>query len=100
MENTSIKLNDTNSFDIDGFSRNTTVQDGKLISNAYVTLKNPGSTVIETLRSIALQPITEIALIHNEETIYSLTELTARITSIDESLNDDGKIRCTFYIYF
>ena len=100
MENTCIKLNSHYTLNIDGFSRNTSVQDGKLVSNAYVTLKNPQTEDIETLRGLALYPITELELDYNETAIYSQTELTAKITSIDESLTDEGKMRCAFYIYF
>ena len=100
MENTSIKLNNNYTFAIDSFSRNTLVQDGKLVSNAYVTLKDPVTTDIETLRGIALYAITSLKLIHEEEEIYELSDLDAHITSIDESLSDDGKIRVSFYMYF
>ena len=65
-----------------------------------MTLKNPQTADIETLRGLALYPITKLELDYNETAIYSLSELTAKITSIDESLTDEGKMRCAFYIYF
>lgn len=99
MENTTIKLNDNYSFAIDGFSRNTNVQDGKLVSSTYVVLKDPDSEDLETLRGLALYPITELALLVGETKIYSQQEMEGRITSIDESLGDDGKMRTTFYLY-
>ena len=100
MENTSIKLNNNYTFAIDSFSRNTSVQDGKLVSNAYVIMKNPVTEDIETLRGLALYAITSLKLIYEEEEIYELSDLDAHITSIDESLGDDGRIRVSFYMYF
>lgn len=100
MENTVIKLNNNYTFAINSFSRNTSVQDGKLVSSAYVTLKDPVTTDIETLRGIALYAITSLKLIYKEEEIYELSDLDAHITSIDESLGDDGTIRVNFYVYF
>lgn len=99
MENTVIKLNGHYTFNINGFSRNTSVQDGKLVSNAYVTLKEPDAEDLNTLRGLALYPITEMQLLVSDVEIYSQDQMAGRITSIDESLGEDGKIRTTFYIY-
>ena len=100
MENTMIKLNKTHSFDISSFSRNTIVQDGKLVSNAYIVLKDPDSETIGNLRVLALDTITDLELTSDAKTIFSEEELTAKITSIEESLVDEGKMRVSFYINF
>lgn len=99
MENTVIKLNDHYTFDINSFSRNTSVQDGKLVSAAYITLKDPDNEDLNTLRGIAMYPITEIQILFNETDIYHQQNMEGRITSIDESLTEEGKMRTTFYIY-
>lgn len=100
MENTFIKLNNNEPLAIDSFSRNTTVQDGKLVSNAYTVLKTPTSSEIEALRAMALETIESMKLIHDGTEIYGKSELDAKITSIDEYLNEDGTIRVSFYMYF
>lgn len=100
MKNTMIKLNKTHSFDINGFSRNTSVQDGKLVSSAYIVLKDPDAETIGDLRSLALDTITDLELTVDAKTVLSEEELTARITSIEESLGDDGNMRVSCYIYF
>ena len=100
MENTMIKLNKTHSFDINSFSRNTSVQDGKLVSSAYIVLKDPDTLDISDLRGLALDTITDLELTVDAKTVLSEEELTARITSIEESLGDDGKMRVSCYIYF
>ena len=100
MNNTTITLNSTHEFDINGFSRNTNVQDGKLVSNAYVVLKDPTAHKISDLRALALYTITDLKLTVDSEDIYVLNNLEAKIASIDESLGDDGKMRTNFYIYF
>lgn len=100
MNNTKIKLNGTYEFDIDGFSRNTNVQDGKLVSSAYVLLKDPSADIIHELRSLALYTITSYSLLVNAQTVAVEEDLSAKITSIEESLQEDGKMRVSFYLYF
>lgn len=98
MNNTKIILNENYDFDIDGFSRNTSVQDGKLVSTAYVALKDPTAADIEELRGLALYTITSMKLTVGGEDVYDMFDLEAKITSIDESLSEDGKIRTNFYV--
>ncbi len=100
MKDTTLKLNLTNDFEISGFSRNTVVQDGKLVSSSYVTLKDPASSDIARLRGIALEPVTDLSLVSEGRTIYELSNQEAQITSIDEALNDDGTMRVSFYIRY
>lgn len=100
MKETTLKLNLTNDFEISGFSRNTVVQDGKLVSSSYVTLKGPASSDIARLRGIAPETLTDLSLVSEGKTIYELSDLEAQITSIDEALNDDGTMRVSFYIRY
>lgn len=100
MKETTLKLNLTNDFEISGFSRNTVVQDGKLVSSSYVTLKDPASSDIARLRGIAPETVTDLSLVSEGKTIYELNDQEAQITSIDEALNDDGTMRVSFYIRY
>lgn len=93
-----IVLNDNYTFEIDGFSRNSNVQDGKLVSSAYVTLKDPTDAVNEELRGLALYTITDLKLKADDTMVYHLDDLDAQITSIDESFGEDGKMRTNFHI--
>lgn len=93
-----IKLNDNYQYEFTGFSRNTTPQDGKLVSRVYVTLKDPTSAEVEELRSLSLFTITGIDILVDEEVIYNLTNLEGKIASIDESVSDVGKLTCNLYI--
>ena len=93
-----IKLNDNYQYEFTGFSRNTTPQDGKLISRIYVTLKDPTSAEVEEIRGLALFTISSIEIRVDEELVYDLSSIEGKIASIDESVNDMGKLTCTLYI--
>lgn len=93
-----IELNGNYEFEFNGFSRNTNVQDGKLVSNAYVTLKDPTAAKIEELRGLALYTITSLRLLVDGSEIYALDGLTAKISSIDESVSEIGTLTCSLYI--
>lgn len=93
-----IKLNDNYQYEIVSFSRNTTPQDGQLISRAYVTLKDPTSAEVEEVRGLALFAISSIKILVDEDLVYDLSDLDGKITSIDESINDMGKLTCNLYI--
>ena len=93
-----IELNGNYTFEFNGFSRNTTVQDGKLVSNAYVTLKDPTAAQIDELRGLALYTITGLRLLVDGDPIYALTNLEAKITSLDESVSEYGTMTCSMYM--
>lgn len=91
-----IILNGTHEFPIASFSRNTYVQESRLVSNAYTTLLSPTTAQIEELRSLAAYTVSGLAIDVNGDVIYRLQEIEARINSIDESLGDDGVMRVSF----
>ena len=100
MVTRTIVLNTNHEYEINGFSRNTNVQDGKLVSSAYVVLKDPTASDIEDLRGLALYTITNLKLTADGEDVYAMDNLQARITSIDESMDEEGRMRTNFYIAF
>lgn len=89
-----------NDFSITGFSRSTMIQDGKLVSNAYVGLKDPAAADVESLRALAAYTITALTITADNEPVYELEQLTAKITSIEESIGDEGMMRVYFNIAF
>lgn len=74
-------------FTLVNFSRNTSFTNG-MRSIAYFDLENTTNTVA-TLQSIGLTSVTNITIKHDNEVIYNLPNLSAQITSINESLVDD-----------
>ena len=93
-------LNENYEFLIQSFSRNTYNQDGRLVSSVYVSLANPTSQVLERLRSLAMYTIEDLAINVDDESVYQLDNIEARINSIEESLGDDGVMRTSFTMTF
>ena len=100
MKTLKLILNTTHEFVIAGFSRSTTIQDGRPVSNAYVSLKEPVAADVESLRALAAYTITALTITADSEPVYELEELTAKITSIEESIGDEGLMRVFFNILF
>ena len=80
-----IKLNNLE-VEVESYNKNTYLNDGNVMSNAYCTLKTNDTT---TLNAMMLEAITSIEIEHDGIVIYSLSNLNARIESITESLADD-----------
>lgn len=91
-----IILNGIHEFVIASFSRNTFIQENRLISNIHVSLLSPTSVSIEELRAMAANVVSSLVIDVNGETVYQLQEIEARINSIDESLSDEGVMRASF----
>lgn len=100
MKTLKLILNKTHEFVIAGFSRSTTIQDGHPVSNAYVSLKEPSAADVESLRGLASYTITDLTITADDEPVYELEELAAKITSIEESIGDEGLMRVFFNILF
>lgn len=100
MKELKLILNGNHEFSITGFSRSSMIQDGKLVSNAYVGLKDPASADVESLRALATYTITTLTITADNEPVYELEELAAKITSIEESIGDEGMMRVYFNIAF
>ena len=93
-------LNENYEFIIQSFNRNTYNQDGRLVSTIYVTLANPTSQILEQLRALAMYTIEDLMIKVDDETVYQLQDIEARINSIEESLGDDGVMRTSFTMTF
>lgn len=87
--NTVIFNNDTeHALELNSYNRNTTFNDEQINSTAYITLRANSSTM-EYLSSFTQTNITSIILTHDNDIVYQLNNISARITSIDEYLNND-----------
>lgn len=93
-------LNENYEFIIQSFNRNTYNQDGRLVSTIYVALANPTSQILEQLRALAMYTIEDLVIKVDDETVYQLQDIEARINSIEESLGDDGVMRTSFTMTF
>ena len=93
-------LNENYEFIIQSFNRNTYNQDGRLVSTVYVVLANPTSQILEQLRALAMYTIEDLTIKVDDETVYQLQDIEARINSIEESLGDDGVMRTSFNMTF
>jgi len=100
MKALKIFLNTNYEFNISGFSRSTSIQDGRTVSNAYIGLKDPTYQEIEQLRGLAAYSIATLVITADNEEIYRQEGLTARITSIEESVGDEGQMRTYCNITF
>jgi hypothetical protein len=79
----------TNAFEIRSYSRNTSFEDGSM--NSYIYINMSGSVDLSPLNEIGMNGVTSIALLNdNNETFYNLNNINGRITSIDETLEDNS----------
>lgn len=93
-------LNENYEFVIQSFNRNTYNQDGRLVSTIYVVLANPTSQILEQLRALAMYTIEDLVINVDDDSVYELHNIDARINSIEESLGDDGVMRTSFTMTF
>jgi len=80
-----IKFNNT-SFEVESYNKNTYFTGESVSSNASCTIKTNDMT---TVNALAEDPITSITITHDEEVIYTLTNINAKIDSINEYLSGD-----------
>ena len=80
-----IKFNDT-SFEVESYNKNTYFNGETVNSNANCTIKANDMAVVNAL---AEDPITSIEIRHDGEVIYTLTNINAKVESINEYLNGD-----------
>lgn len=80
-----IKLNNSE-FEITGFNRNTYFQDGTVSSTAICDIRLSDISVLQALAAVT---ITSLQIKHNNDIIYNLADISARITNIGEYLNTD-----------
>ena len=79
-------LNDV-SFPVAYFSRQTHFDGQALSSNAYINLTAPFDA--QAIIALGQETITSLIIKHDNETIYELNDIEARIVSFDENLNEN-----------
>jgi len=77
--------NENEAVEISGFNRNTSFSEDNTISNAYVNAI--GGVAI--LQKYGIETINSIKIYNDEEVIYELDNLNAKISNIDEYLNNE-----------
>ena len=90
-------LNDSTRIPINGYSRNISIVDGNIQSNASFSCT--GSGIIETLISMAALPITSIEVQDDGGRIYILTNQNAKLTNLNESIYE-GQVNVSGQINF
>ena len=83
-----IIFNGEHTYELNSFNRDTTfnVTDNTMTSNAYMNLRGTDAN----LEALGRSSITSLEIKVNNETIYDLDEITAHITSLNETLIGDS----------
>jgi len=76
-----IIFNDTASFEVESYNKNTYFNGESITSNANCSVKISNMTALNTL---AEDTITSIEIDHDNESIYELANISAKIESINE----------------
>ena len=85
---TKLYLNTNSEFTITGFSRYTNVQDDKVYSNANVYF--PDTSEYSELEPFMETEITDIKIKVDGTEVYHLSDISAVVTAINESLDVDA----------
>ena len=80
-----IKFNNT-SFEVESYNKNTSFMGETISSSASCTITTNN---IELLNTLAQDSITSIQIMHNNDLIYNLADIDAKIDNISEYLNGD-----------
>ena len=86
-------------FDFDGYSRNTYFNDNTISSTGYIG-NIQGANAANALAELGEDTITSISIKVDEDIIYNLTDIDARITSIDESFNGVDRVNTNINLQF
>lgn len=84
---TQMILNNLVTFPIRGYNRYTSINDGKVYSNASIGVAT--TDVYDDLTDLCNDVITTLSIDADGKTIYSLTNQNGKITGISESLDGD-----------
>lgn len=82
---TTIKLNNTE-FEVESYNKNTYFTGENIMSNANCSIKVVDMNTLNALVPVA---ITSIQIKYDNNIIYNLTDVNAKIDSINEYLNGD-----------
>lgn len=86
---TKILLNNKE-LEVISFNRNTSTTENGIFGNAFISLV-PGGMNATIIHQLIKEPnITSLVLIKDDEVIYNAGEINATITSINETLTEDG----------
>ena len=92
-----IKFNN-HTYEVLSFNKNTYFNDDSIYSNASCQLKTADFT---SLYDLAEEIIETLQIYHNDELIYNLSNLSGRLSSIDEYLAEDKinvTLNCSFSV--
>jgi len=81
-------FNESLEFEFGDYSRNTYFGGETISSDGYVN-NIQGANIAAELEDFANEPITSIQIKKDNEVIYNLTDIDARLTSINEGYNGD-----------
>lgn len=81
-----IVFNNEATFGVESFNKNTSFEGSSMTSTGYASLN---TSELDDLTEVAQGTITSIKILHDEEVIYNSTNLSAKITSINEYLSGD-----------
>lgn len=93
-----IILNSTE-FDFDGYNRNTYFSDDSINSTAYISNLRC-QDLANVLTTLTEEPITSIEIEVDDEPIYTLSNINARVSSMDESFNGVDKVNTNLNLQF
>lgn len=80
-----IKFNNTE-YEVESYSKNTSFSGETIVSNAYCAIITDD---VASLNTLAQTTITSIQIYHNEVLIYNLSDISAKIDSINEYLQGE-----------
>lgn len=82
-------LNNTLEFEFNDYSRNTYFGGESVTSEGYINgIKSPNAS--SELDDYADEPITSIKIKKDDEVIYNLTDISAKVVSINEGYNGNN----------
>ena len=80
-----IKLNNIE-LEVEAYTRNTTFSGEEITSTGYCTVN---VDEVAVLNSLGEEEITSIQIYHDETLIYNISNIKARVSAINEYLNDN-----------
>ena len=79
-----IVFNNDATFELEAFNKNTTISGSTLTSTGNATIYTSN---IDDIMALALETITSIQILFDEDVIYNSTNLTCKLNSISEYLS-------------
>ena len=86
-------------FDFSGYNRSIYFSDENMTSNGYISNLR-GTNVTNRLSDLAQETITSITIKKDNDVIYELDDIDAKINTMDESYNGDDAVITNVNIQF